>query len=363
MCNLHIINLFVVWGILIFLVGGCTNHNSEVFPLTETLDLSVKENAKPLKAEIVQASYDFIHAKDFFVYQDSIMIVLNKPSTEVRFVEFYNLNTNTRINGFISKGNGPGEMLNTLAHIRGNLLFVHDFVKNQIVRINIDSVLQNPDYRLEPLIQFSNNIGSPFVTFYRDDKLIMQNPFYFQDKELSIDNKTPRFITEDNDSVSLQFDESFYYTYNVSQGLIIPNPVKNRLIYVSSFLNELAIYDMDLKPIKMITGPDNLKPTYRLDPGNQIAFDKMVPYSYMGFWTDENSIYFSYIGDFFFRNKRLKDFSSWIFRFDWDGNLIESFYSPEYIKSLSKSSDDCMFYGRGFDQDGMTVLWKLSPVE
>lgn len=152
---------------------GCQNQNPEEWPLVEELPVSVKENAKPLKAEIVEVSYDFIYAKDFFVYQDSIMIVLNKAYKDVHFVEFYNLNSNLVINRFISVGNGPGEMLNTLAHIRKNELFVHDFAKNQIGIINIDSVLHNPKYRMSSPIQFSNNVGSPFVTFFKDNQSLV----------------------------------------------------------------------------------------------------------------------------------------------------------------------------------------------
>jgi hypothetical protein len=345
---------------------GCQSQQTEEWPLVEELPISVKENAKLLRAEIVEASYDFIYAKDFFAYQDSIMIVLNKAYRDVHFVEFYNLNSNKAINSFISVGNGPGEMLNTLAHVRRNELFVHDFAKNQIGIINIDSVLHNPDYRIKPPVQFSNNVGSPFVTFYRNTQLIMQNPYYFLDKKLKIDNKAPRLIVteigDDNGKLS-SLDGARYYTYNVSQGLIIPNLDKNRLIYASSFLNELGMYDMDLNPIKFVMTPDDIKPIYRFDDGNQIIFNGVAPYAYRGHYIDNNYFYVSYVGDYFSGDKHLKDFSSWIFKFDWSGNFIESFHSPEYINTLSKSPNKNIFYGRGFDEDGTTVLWKLSLID
>jgi len=353
----------LITSILVLVGVGCQRQNLEEWPLVEQLPISVKENATPLRAEIVEASYDFIYAKDLFVYRDSIMIVLNKAYKDVHFVEFYNLNTNQVINRFISMGNGPGEMLNTLAHVRGNELYVHDFAKNQIGIINIDSVLHNPGYRMKPLVGFNNNVGSPFVTFYKDDQLIMQNPYYFYDKKLGIDNKASRFVSTDIGEINRTFsslDEARYYTYNVSQGLIIPNLDKNRLIYASSFLNELGIYDMDLKPMKFIMTPDDITPTYRLDEDNQIIFNRVAPYAYRGYYVEDEYFYVSYVGDYFSGDKPLRDFSSWIFKFDWDGNFVESYHSPEYINTLSKSIDKDVFYGRGFDEDGITVLWKLS---
>ncbi|MDR2910151.1 MAG: hypothetical protein LBV47_02135 [Bacteroidales bacterium] len=120
---------------------------------------------------------------------------------------------------------------------------------------------------------------------------------------------------------------------------------------------------MNLNPIKLVIGPDALKPTYRLDGGgNQIVFDRTVPYAYRNYYIDNNYFYLSYIGDYFTIDTQLKNFKSWIFKFDWDGNFIESFHSPEYISAISKSSNNDIFYGRGFDKDGTTVLWKLSIV-
>ncbi|MDR2910152.1 MAG: hypothetical protein LBV47_02140 [Bacteroidales bacterium] len=213
---LNITRPLFVLVIALYLVG-CKRHSLVEWPVTEKLEVSVKGSAKPLKAEIVEASYDFIYAKDFFVYQDSIMIVLNKANVDVYFVEFYNLNSDKIINRFIRMGNGPGEMLNTLAHVRRNELFVHDFAKNQIVSINIDSVLYKPDYRIESPIRFSNNVGSPFVTFYRYNELIMQNPFHFYDRELRVDNKVPRFITTENGNSTrspLLYIQCFSGVYN-----------------------------------------------------------------------------------------------------------------------------------------------------
>ena len=349
--------IILILGIVI--LYGCKDHSLIKWPETIHVGVNIKENSVKLNAEIIKASYDFIYAKNFFVYEDSIMIVLNKPSNYVNFIEFYNIKMGKIINRFITRGNGPGEMLNTLAHIRKNNLYIHDFMANQIVSINIDSVLSFPDYKIEKPIRFSNNVGSPFVTFYKNDQLIMNCPFYFYDKKMGIDNNAPRFIvTDSKEEISLSLSAHIYYTYNVSQGLIVPNQEKNRLIYASCFLPEIEVYDMELNPIKRIIGPDKLKPSYRID-GNQIVFNKIVPYSYTGYYFDKEHLYFSYVGDYFHGDMELKDLKSWILKYDWDGNFIESFDLPEYINGLSKSVEENVFYGRGFDSDGTVVLWRF----
>lgn len=48
-----------------------------------------------------------------------------------------------------------------------------------------------------------------------------------------------------------------------------------------------------------------------------------------------------------------------MFKFDWDGNFIKSYHSDKYLSSLSLSSDGKTFYGKGYDENGNVVLWRL----
>ena len=76
------------------------------------------------------------------------------------------------------------------------------------------------------------------------------------------------------------------------------NKAKNRLIYASTVLNEMEVYDMNLTPIKLVRGPDKLKAAYVVKQ-NSISFNGFAPYSYRKYCTDENGYYVSYIGDYY----------------------------------------------------------------
>ncbi len=338
--------------ICIFLYGCAVNKHEE-WPYQIEIDESIKSKAIQLKAEIVEQSMQFINAKDFFVYNDSVLIVLNKPHKSNPFVIFHNLNTNRDIAKYINLGNGPGEMLNCIAHIRNSNLYVHDFVKNILAIIDIDSVLISGEtYKLDPFIRFSNNVGSPFVTMYDDDTLIMLNPYCFIDKNLGIDNRQPRFIiSEIGKDSGLILNSKLYYTYNVSQGVVIPSIDRNRVVFASCFTSEIEFYDYNLNPILKVDGPVKMKPSYRCNANKDISFNKIVPYSYMSYCIDDDSIYFSYVGDYFTKEKQLHDFDSLIIEIDWSGNIGNVYHSPEYIKTISKSEKLFKFYSK-------IILWQ-----
>lgn len=340
------------------LMSSCVKTENIVWPEEVTLPIVVKDTAVQMVAEVVEDSYDFLHAKELFVYKDTIIIISNNPDSKNHFIEFYNVNSKQIIRKLIRKGNGPGEMLNAMSHIQGNMLCVHDFVKNQLAYINIDSVLYDKNYKLPNFVKF-NGVDSPFVTMFNCDSIIFENPYYFKDNGLNIDNRQPRLIVTDANSDYLFKDIRKYYAYNVSQGFITMNKAKNRLIYASTVLNEMEVYDMNLTPIKLVRGPDKLKADYVVKE-NSISFNGFAPYSYRKYCTDENGYYVSYIGDYYNPKKSLSDFKSYIFQFDWDGNFIKSYSVPVYINAISKSPDKEIFYGRGVDKDGSVVLWRLT---
>ncbi len=348
---------FYYFVVTIYLFVSCQSVCQTEWP--QTVVLEQESNPIKLKADVVEVSRKFFNAKNFFMYNDSVMIVLNKPSGKNHFVVFHNIKTDETIAEFIRLGRANNEMLNCSAHIKGNLLLVKDFAKNNIAVINIDSVLlYGADYQIGKFIELGSNVGSGFVTLYDSKRLIMLNPHCFTNEELRIDNKQPRFIISENDvTPPLEYNNKLYSAYNVTQGPIITN--ENRVIYASSSLSVIEVYDFNLNPIKKILGPIELTPVYRINDNNDISFDKIVPYSYMSSYYDENYFYLSFVGDYFHRDDSLEDFDSHILKFDWDGNLIETYYSPEYIYSLHWSETESSFYGRGFS-NGEMILWKLS---
>lgn len=336
---------------------SCRQEHYLPFDYEGKIPSSVKVNATLLNVDTLQLSDGFIDAKDFFVYSDTILIVLNKERRNGHCVELYNINSSEHIGSYYTVGNGPGEMLKANVHVRYEDLIVHDYARSQIGIINLDSAVRNGSYHPATLKQYSNSIRCPFVTMY-NNRILMLNPYYFHDEKYSIHNDVDKFIFSNEEDLPFEIG-NLYYTYNVSAGFIVTNRDYTKAVYASCFYDDIELYGENLLPLKHLTGPDKLEHNYRIEE-KEVVFNKVVPYSYRSFAVTDQHIYVSYIGSNLEPKQNLRDFKTYIFKFDWELNLLDSYYTHAYIGSLSISNDEKSFYGRGFDMDGTPVLLKLT---
>ena len=156
------------------------------------------------------------------------------------------------------------------------------------------------------------------------------------------------------------FGNNRYYMFNVNQGFLIVNKTKNRIIWAPSFYQGLEIYDCKQRPLIKINAPGNMPFKYKVPYGNLVAFDSKIPFTYRNFCTESDSFFVTYVGDYMVKGDETKNFDSYIFRFDWNGNLLNVYHSPVYLGTLTRSSDGKYFYGRGLDSSGTVVLYRLS---
>lgn len=56
--------------------------------------------------------------------------------------------------------------------------------------------------------------------------------------------------------------------------------------------------------------------------------------------------------------KTLEDTDTYILKFDWDGNFIDSYYIGYYVKSMSLSNDGRFLYTFGSDNNGNDIFYK-----
>jgi hypothetical protein len=348
------------WKSIFLIITGCifcscSHRKSNSF----SLDKKIKTEAKTLKVDTVGFFEDLIYAKEFYVYSDSILIVRNREYKDVYFLEFYNMNQNRLLAQRYRYGNGPDELLSARVTINGSMLTINDYVADRAVFLNIDSVLQNPFYKISPKRYYFH---SPTVVQYKETQFLIQNPNCFRNKELGIDQQAPRFIATDMNSVYVEQKKYKYYTWNVAaNGRIITNYSRNRIVYTDLHLPYIELYDNELNLLKLITGPDQLHPKYIISDDNEIIFRKEVPFAYLSFCTDSNYFYVIYMGDFInFNDKNEEDFPSWIFKFDWDGNVVESFYAGRYIWSITPSGDGKGFYATATSEEKSRFLIKLN---
>jgi len=350
----------ILWIIVVGYAWGCTStHNNNFF----SLEKSVKTNAKSLPIDTIGFFEELIYARDFWTYQDSILIIRNRKQTDGYFLELYNLKREKIVSKLFRLGNGPEEMLSAKIEINGNMLTANDYVKNQVAFLNIDSILQHPEYKATIVRHYTQ---SPTVVQYKENQLLIENPYYFRDDKLGIDNKAPRFIIADKKIPHVENKKYKYYTRNVSvDGCVITNYQRNRIIYAESHIPKIEIYDTDLNLIKLIEGPDVLPPDYRIVNDfdqNEVLFKKgYIPYTYLSYCTDKNFFYLTYMGDYLDvgQNKNMEDYPMWVFKFDWEGCFIDSYYIGRYVSSISISSDGDHLYATAISEEKNPFLIKL----
>ncbi|WP_298063633.1 BF3164 family lipoprotein [uncultured Rikenella sp.] len=356
------------WGGGIILIcislftGGCRQISTELPSVS--LPVDIKTNAIDLEVDTMITSEAFIHAKMYYVYKDSTLIVINQATETVPYLEVRNLTDNWKIGNYIPLGKGPGEMLRVVAYLEGNTLKVNDFVKKQIAFVNLDSLLKNPNgYQISSC---NYQVLTNAINRFSDGKLLFENPYCFSDSKSGIENKNaPRLKIGDNTTNDEDFGTYDYVTHNVSQGRLVYNQNRNRIVYASSSIPVVEIYDSTLAPLMRIVGPDSFDDQmYVIAPDGLVTYKKTAPYAYLTYSYDDDYFYLVYNGELIdFNVKQEKDLHTWIFRFDWDGNFEGSYYYPGYVNAISISGDGKSFYASARDEDNMPMLVKLSGIE
>lgn len=351
----------VLLGFLTCLLMGCSAKR-DLGAVTQ-LDPSVKVDAVDLQIDTVNLAQEFIYAKQYMVYRDSVLIVVNKPAEEASFIELRSLTDNRLIGGYIRQGKGPGEMLRANVELEGNTLKVSDFVKQQIVFIDLDAVLSDPEgYRLPPFEEC--RVFSYGKNRMADGRLVFENPYCFDDKKSGIKNDAARLFIGDSKTTDEDFGEHTYQTRNVSQGNLFMNPSKSKLVYASFNVPVIEIYDSVTTPLRTILGPEDFSDQQFVVDRGEVIFKMPLPYAYLAYCYDDNYFYLGYAGERIdFNVKQEKDLHTWIFRFDWDGNFVDSYYYPGYVNAISVSGDGKSVYASARDEDNMPFLVKLSGIE
>lgn len=343
-------------------LSSCDSGGPESFPEVIKLDESVLNDTIPMQGSIIEDSYNFVNAKDLYVYQDSIIVCVNNPSVTDHFVQLYSLYTHSEIASFIRTGNGPGEMLLVSSYLFGDDLVIDDFAKHNIVAIKLSEAIDNKIYKL-PTFVYYGELGSSAVAELDSTHLVMLNPYFFYDKSHNIDNAQPRFLVWNvsNQEIEGGVDRSGYFAYNVNQEMIAINRLRDRMFCVSTELSKLSIYDLELNPIKQVLGPREMLVRYYIDESSKsVCFNRPSPYSYCGVASTDDYVYLCYAGEYdLYRSEIKKKTKSCVLKFDWDGNFISSYCLGRYISTISIGSDE-IIYGEGYDDVGAKVLWKFT---
>lgn len=355
----------VIASQLMFTVG-CS---SDVTYVKETLSEEDLDRAASLCSDTISLNMDSLYAaRDFYVYHDSILVVVNDKAQEgLSFLEFFHMDSITMIAEYFKYGNGHNELLSANVDLNGGVLFVNDYVKAQFAFLDIDSVLAAPDkYSVSP--ESHGVHGAPTVVPY-GDRYITENPYCYCDEcagiEQGVEQGVPRFIVTNGKDTPLEGNDYDFNLRNVAaDGRIICKPNGSKYVYASFGQSLVEFYDKDLNLIRMVEGPRKLNVQYNRfsmkgDSQEQITYKGEIPYCYLGYCCDDDNVFLMYIGSFFSGNNDIQSMTTYILKFDWNGNYIRGYKYGRYLSCISKGTEEDVFYATTITDDGLPSLLKL----
>ena len=337
---------------LLFTVTSCSNKsNGDV-----VINPSVKENAKPLTLKEVPTGEALDFARTCYVYDD-ILVVINYQNSNKHLLEFYNINTMELKKQAILRGNGPGELLLLLSHNYKDELHVED--ASSYGKFNVVEFANNKDSKLE-FVDYAFQSQQKYLL--DNDKFLVVNPFRFVNKELGIEQDENRFIILD--ATDRILDNGRIDAFQVNIGGIMVNSKEKKICYYSYATAEIEIYDFDLNLIKTITGPDDLRPGYTTLQNIMVNRTKTLTYSYRCACYDDSYMYLAYDGrtidamEYIQNNGVMEKAESWVFKFDWDGNVIDVYKvsKEKEIVSLSVTKNGDLYLC--CKEEGLIKLFK-----
>ena len=344
-------------GILLtsLLVLSCGRQGAEVSDSvpTTTLSSQIKDTAKLL---IPEYEFDFpVSALQIVVWKDSIAVINHMNSRNNIFLDFRTLYSCKIIKSLIHAGNGPEEMLGLIFDCQNDTVLARDYMRDNIAIIPIDSAVLNPDYRVRLK---KAEINTQYLWPFKGGLLAI-NPYCFKNDELGIDNNGFRFIQADSSCAYKEEKEYKYRTFNVTCMRFIISHDNDRIAVYNSSESEIEIYDTELNLLRIIKGPEMPHKIRYYVHNNSITYYGEVPQAYSWACHDNNHFYLAYNGDFTSGNeKTIYDLSTWIFKFDWDGNFVDSYYVDHFVSSMSLSSDGQSMYIFGVNRDGENVFYR-----
>ena len=304
-------------------------------------DIFVEE----VTSDILPLSREMIHAKDLFVYNDSILVVLNNPTAKY-CIQVYNIYSGNHISDLIRKGNGPKEMLLCRARIIEDNLYIRDFAKGNYTVINLPCLLKSTENYDVPEFKKYKEKFNIYDFLEVNNRILYLNPLCFEDINNKVDNHEPRLFYE-----GYTLSRNKFNTFNVSQGTIISNDKYSLIVFASLNTNELEIYNYDLNPLIKVLGPTYFDVKYAYD-GNHVSFKDNAYYGYQCIVTAGDTFWATYQGALIDRAKQ-----TYIIQYKWDGTIVRAMHSDKYLSTISLSSKGDKLYLRGKDDDGVVVLY------
>lgn len=291
-------------------------------------------------------------AEEYYIMDDSILVVFNDTRHSDCFFEFYNVKSGSLVKKYLHRGNGHNELIDVIAYYYDGLLFVNGFMNKIFVMIDCRKLLDDPLY--EP--QFTEySVYSQNIVSAGDGNFIYENAYSFSEPSINVYQDAPRLLSTNDKTDDTRYK---YDTFNVTGGIIMQNKDLDRVIYASKRFPFIEIYNSKLELIRKIKGPDELDVKYYInEKNNEIIFRGVIPNTFIRSAYNEDHFYLVYKGKL--SNDLDHDTDSWIFKFDWEGRFLDSYFFNGSIECISLSSNEDCLYVTTYDSLGVPALVKL----
>lgn len=277
-------------------------------------------------------------------------IAITIPDGSPGAIGALNLESGEILGQCLSYGAEDGNFLSYMTSIYRDTLIVLDVIKGQTALINMDSLAYSKGY--SPKIIQSGESESNIGLIPYKGSLLRLNPYCFRSPDGEIDNHDHRRFIPPSDETHSDRDYD-YLTHNVSQGTLVANPDRNKIVFCREYENIVEIYEYSsLRKIMEISGPCDFGNSFQVySNGLVIAKGQARNTQRAAAGTADWFItIFQYDG------------TVYTFMFDWNGNLLGSYILDNAIDpyTVSVSTDGKSMFLVQFLPDGNKGLFKYN---
>lgn len=300
--------------------------------------------------EIVMDS--LLYPASFYLIRDTLMLVQNQPSNSY-LLEIYSTNDWERpLLQLAPKGSGPGELTSADVWIVRSghpFFYVQDRMADCYYKVHIDSLLSRKSFwATERFPLNSSCLPVADICEMDEDTYCGYDMWYMEGEEYSNAVKTPLKLfsksTTGNDAENIPS----YFTASVNGARIFRLPDRHEIWTADLHKDEIIVYNDSLQPIRKLTGPDGLQPSYRLLPSDApmgfVDFEEGKSCrGYLSYWLTPSHIYLLYAGDEMYDMTHLKPVD--VFKLDYEGHLLSLYHLDRHLTNLSVDSEEHYLYG------------------
>lgn len=348
----------------VLLVMASCNQKQSVNP--DKLVYLTDDNIPPLQTisfEQVDLPEDECMNSNFFVYDDSILIVCPlRPQTYCLTV--MNINTKKIIGRYLPRGNGPGEVMDCVFHLKQNRLIVNETTRKLII-IDMDSLLLSGQ-AYKPAV-YQTGIDIVDVDVLTDTTFLFSNIWYMDGCGNKVNEALPEFLVTGKDcQISFEVPEGASAVCSVNASFLLTNTNLQKVFIAYSYKPQFTLLNSNLDTLKVIYGPDPLiKKQKFIEIGGALFQDKISGYATGYSISTDSKIFMGSVRLYNIPRKEYREVShknqGEIYQFDWDGNMVARYQmekTHKFIGVCGYSEKSGILYVEALDSNEEHALFK-----